>query len=1017
MAKVLDRAVAWWHADKYSGSGDWLDESGNSHDAQFGSTSGADSNDPMFLEFDERTRLFVPEQAVNNLVYSDDGTYANATDIELIARLKLIGLASGYMDMLASYATTASSPNQADMNAHMYVTDTGYLTFRAADGTTRRSVAASVTLQSVGFSEGDKAWIRVTWDYSADDVKFWYALGGSDNSEPSWTQLGTTQSLGTTNAPDAGASARIWIGGTGYGNTQPSHIYRLIKRDDPFGTPVTRFDWDTSSLSPGDASDTPDTGSSVTIYRGSSLEPLVVNRNLMLLTGDDYFEVADHADLDLGSGQSGVLYAVFRKITDFLVTQAVIDKGSVFNTTGWGFEIGSNENPAVKIRNDSGSDYSDNPPGGLITNSLEHGMGGVYDQSGLELTGWKNEAESGSPTTITNQNVSNAEPMRLGASSFAGAGAYFQGVFVGMAVFKEVLSDADMATLDKELKANHTGTVLDGATAWWHADRYDPDTDTDWEDQSGNSHDAQLGSTSGADSNDPTFIDYATEGEQCFYCPTPSTNFVAGVNITDDVNLRITGDQEVHIDCALDDWVVAGNQEMYIKRGNPGSDYDFVCGINNGNMFVRRRASSTDITYTSSAAISFTDGVRRKLRYAFDVDNGASASQVRFYWRVLDGDSWTELGTAQTDPSTTVTDGGAEDGTGTFFNATSSNAAPGRYYDVKVYSDLGSTLECHLDFVNTSIATGATSFTESSSNATTVNIYRGSGNEGAIVNRNMFYLHTDDFFEVADHANLDFGLSDDLSLMAVTRNINDPSATGSVICKKDSTGSGDAGYNLVAHLSDYYLYQQSDGTNQSSNATADFGAGGVESTGGAVRNTTDDDYEAFLNGTGSGSPTTDTSTGTLANARPLRMGANSNSTPAGYVNYQYFVAAAVFREALSDNDVYGAHLELLADQTPTTVDASITGDVTLSLTPDSTTVYGAMIEGDVTLSLTPAATLKYGAVIEGDVTLEFLINSTMVSTGLPVGGQLVSGLEVDGLDIGDLGMDGMMAGSQSRKWR
>lgn len=36
----------------YSGSGDWLDEFGNSHDAQLGSTGGADTNDPQFLPWD-----------------------------------------------------------------------------------------------------------------------------------------------------------------------------------------------------------------------------------------------------------------------------------------------------------------------------------------------------------------------------------------------------------------------------------------------------------------------------------------------------------------------------------------------------------------------------------------------------------------------------------------------------------------------------------------------------------------------------------------------------------------------------------------------------------------------------------------------------------------------------------------------------------------------------------------------------------------------------------------------------
>ena len=57
---ILDSAELLAQAKNYSGSGDWLDEA-NSHDAQFGSTSGADTNDPQFLPWDGENYVFLPE--------------------------------------------------------------------------------------------------------------------------------------------------------------------------------------------------------------------------------------------------------------------------------------------------------------------------------------------------------------------------------------------------------------------------------------------------------------------------------------------------------------------------------------------------------------------------------------------------------------------------------------------------------------------------------------------------------------------------------------------------------------------------------------------------------------------------------------------------------------------------------------------------------------------------------------------------------------------------------------------
>lgn len=72
---ILDRAELLLRAENYSGSGDWLDESGNGHDAQFGSTSGADTNDPLYKAHAGTDYAYLP---------GTSGNYFSRDDVNLL---------------------------------------------------------------------------------------------------------------------------------------------------------------------------------------------------------------------------------------------------------------------------------------------------------------------------------------------------------------------------------------------------------------------------------------------------------------------------------------------------------------------------------------------------------------------------------------------------------------------------------------------------------------------------------------------------------------------------------------------------------------------------------------------------------------------------------------------------------------------------------------------------------------------------------------------------------------------
>ena len=78
-----------------------------------------------------------------------------------------------------------------------------------------------------------------------------------------------------------------------------------------------------------------------------------------------------------------------------------------------------------------------------------------------------------------------------------------------------------------------------------------------------------------------------------------------------------------------------------------------------------------------------------------------------------------------------------------------------------------------------------------------------------------------------------------------------------------------------------------------------------------VRDTAADDIEGHLDGTGSGSPTTDTTTATLANAFALRFGRNSGG--GGTPLDGEIMGIALFREALTDAEILAAGKALGAD--------------------------------------------------------------------------------------------------------
>lgn len=210
-----------------------------------------------------------------------------------------------------------------------------------------------------------------------------------------------------------------------------------------------------------------------------------------------------------------------------------------------------------------------------------------------------------------------------------------------------------------------------------------------------------------------------------------SMNSANYASVPDAAGLDITGDLDIQVKCAFTSW--GGGQ--YILNGGNSTDYTLLSKwtdafqrcylLSMSGMGVPSLYLST--TGADVIAISATDSINlaqdtvKWVRATIDVNNGASQRVTKFYTSD-DGTTWTQLGsTITTSGAITIFSGTPNVNIGAHNNGTSARWE-GFFYRAIIkdgYDGAGNTV---LD-VNFETATaGATTFTESSTNAYTVTI-------------------------------------------------------------------------------------------------------------------------------------------------------------------------------------------------------------------------------------------------------------------------------------------------------
>jgi hypothetical protein len=404
---------------------------------------------------------------------------------------------------------------------------------------------------------------------------------------------------------------------------------------------------------------------------------------------------------------------------------------------------------------------------------------------------------------------------------------------------------------------------------------------------------AQSGSTGSADSNDPKFLNW--DGVNHVYLPGVAGNYLS---VPDEAALDITGDIDIRVQVAMDDWTPSAAHTLLSKRESSGDQRSFTLSVRTNGVlrlewFVSGTAAS-QVIKDSTIATGIADNSVKWIRATLDVDNGSSGNDVIFSLSD-DGIAWTQLGsTVTTAGVTSIYSGTAPVTVGSV--QTSVDMLAAKIYRAQILNGIDGTKVLDVD---TSVITSgaATSFTALTGQTVTIN-RSTSGRKAVAVVSPCWLFGTDDYMEVADNDLLDFGASDSFTVLAVVRQWVTAVGNGIYVAKQDGTGAANVGYMLYRTSAQNPQFIFADGSIIDSVAVVLSPTGALETIAG-IRDRSAVTIGINVNGTQNSN--SDGVTGSLSNALPLRIGRRSGASTA----YQDFelLAVAVFRRALTSTEI------------------------------------------------------------------------------------------------------------------
>jgi hypothetical protein len=383
------------------------------------------------------------------------------------------------------------------------------------------------------------------------------------------------------------------------------------------------------------------------------------------------------------------------------------------------------------------------------------------------------------------------------------------------------------------------------------------------------------------DTNDPLLLPHTGEN----YITFPLDGASNGLSVASSASLDLTGDIEMVFRYTKTSW------NNYDGFGAKNLSY----GLRADNSTVGvPQFFFTNASGVQTASPGVTALLQGWLKVTFDADNGSGANTTTFYTapdQASEPTSWTLLGSPAvgTGTSAIVTEPAQALTVGQVFG----NGFNGGIYRAIIRNGIGGTTVLDVDCPTDVSSSEAASFTATTGQTVTVN-RATSGRKTVIVTRPIWLFGTDDYLEIADTALLDVAAGESFTVGVVGRAWSTFGTNDAFVAKKANTTNTTAGWALTAQsaTAPQAAFDVGDGINGAESVSGSRTAGVLFLVAG-VRNVTADTLTTYLN-TMAGTPVTDTTTGSSANAEVVRIGALSG-TASEFSDFEMLAAFAARR--------------------------------------------------------------------------------------------------------------------------
>jgi hypothetical protein len=415
-----------------------LGTGGSVLDAQFGSSSTSNTNEPLALAHTGVNYLYLPGVTSNNASVPDSAALDLTTEADIQVRIAFDDWTPAVLHRIIWKGTTGGSNHAYGFNLNT----NGTLGWQI--GSTAGVIAGSSVV--TGFTDGSAAWIRVTWRASDGRTQF-FTAADSATVPSSWTQLGTDQTASLASLNNSTSALHIGEQATGGGNTVAGKVYRVRVLSTIGGTAVLDADFTSGITSGGQTSFTESSSNAatVTINRSTSgRKAVAVVRPVWLLGTDDFFQVADNDLLDFAATDSFTVVAVVR-YWGTIANNSIVGKGTGnIGATMQGYQMFfSGGAPSFRLGDGT------TRVGGVAVTTASSGSLAAYsfhrDVASDQVWAARNGTESSSRITdTTTGTLASGENMYIGGQA---ATSFSDCELLAAMVFRRTLSATELAAI------------------------------------------------------------------------------------------------------------------------------------------------------------------------------------------------------------------------------------------------------------------------------------------------------------------------------------------------------------------------------------------------------------------------------------------------------------------------------------------------------------------------------------------------------------------------------------------